>query len=522
MNYKTLKKLGMCMLLVCVGLFSAMKLSASSKDEKKTDSATTSAKVQLKDTLVVAMKSDPKTVDPQKSIDTMSNKAINLMYDSLLELDENLNVVPALAERWERIDEYSIVFYLRKGVKFHNGDELKAEDVKFTLERAVASPQTMYLYNPISEVTVMDDYTVKVTTKTPFGALLQNLAAIQGGIVNKKVVEAAGEDYVKNPVGTGQYKFKEWLPGNKIVFEAFNDSYHGAPKIKEITFKTVPEVSNRMIYLETGEADISFDIGLMDKEAVKNHKNLELLEVESPSILYLGFDQSVPKFQNKKLRQAIAYAIDNDVFVDAIFRGSAVAADSVMAKASPAYNPNVKKYDQNIEKAKELLKEAGYPNGLNLQLWVMDDGPRVDMCVIIQDQLKAIGINIEIKVFEFGAYVSKTALPDKELYFLSWNSSGDGDASLYPLFHSSQHGASGNRSFYSNKEIDALLDKARTSVNQDERTEIYKKVQDILQEELPHYTLVYPKLNLAKSNKVKDMIFKKNGYVDLTKAYVEK
>ena len=214
MNYKTFKKLGMCMLLVCVGLFSAMKLSASSKDEKKTDPAATSAKVQLKDTLVVAMKSDPKTVDPQKSIDTMSNKSINLMYDSLLELDENLNVVPALAERWERIDEYSVVFYLRKGVKFHNGDELKAEDVKFTLERAVASPQTMYLYNPISEVTVIDDYTVKVTTKAPFGALLQNLAAVQGGIVNKKVVEAAGDDYVKNPVGTGQYKFKEWLPGN--------------------------------------------------------------------------------------------------------------------------------------------------------------------------------------------------------------------------------------------------------------------------------------------------------------------
>ena len=241
MNYKMLKKLGMGVLLVCVGLFSAMKISASSKEEKAAPVAT--ANVQLKDTLVVAMKSDPKTLDPQKSIDTMSNKSINLMYDSLLELDENLNIVPALAERWERIDEYSVVFYLRKGVKFHNGDELKAEDVKFTLERAVVSPQTMYLYNPISEVTVIDDYTIKVTTKTPFGALLQNLAAIQGGIVNKKVVEAAGEDYVKNPVGTGQYKFKEWLPGNKIVFEAFNDSYHGAPKIKEITFKTVPEVA---------------------------------------------------------------------------------------------------------------------------------------------------------------------------------------------------------------------------------------------------------------------------------------
>ena len=512
MNKKILKTLGLILtILVLVGFGKTVAA------EKKTGNDTA-----LKETLVIAQKSDAKTLDPQKSIDTVSNKVMQMMFDTLTSMDENLNIEPGLAEKWERVDDYSMIFHLRKGVKFHNGDTMTAEDVKYSLDRAIASPQASYLFNPIKEVAIIDENTVKVTTKEPFGPLLKHLSTTNGSIINKRAAVEAGDDVFKNPVGTGQYKFKEWLPGNKIVFEAFNDSYHGAPKIKEITFKTVPEVSNRMIYLETGEADISFDIGLMDKEAVKNHKNLELLEVESPSILYIGFDQSVPKFQNKKLRQAIAYAIDNNVFVDAIFRGSAVAADSVMAKASPAYNPNVKKYDQNIEKAKELLKEAGYPNGLDLQLWVMDDGPRVDMCVIIQDQLKAIGINIEIKVFEFGAYVSKTALPDKELYFLSWNSSGDGDASLYPLFHSSQHGASGNRSFYSNKEIDELLDKARTSVDQDERTEIYKKVQDILQEELPHYTLVYPKLNLAKSTKVKGMIFKKNGYVDLTKAYVEK
>ena len=232
----------MGVLLLCVGMFSAMKLSASGKTEKP---AVKSAEVPLKETLVVAMKSDPKTLDPQKSIDTMSNKSLDLIYDSLFDLDENLNVVPALAESWERVDEYSMIFHLKKGVKFHNGDEMKAEDVKFTLDRARVSPQTLYLYNPISEVTAIDDYTVKVTTKTPFGALLQNLAAIQGGIVSKKAVEAAGEDYVNHPVGTGQYKFKEWAPGSRVVFEAFEDSYVGAPKIKEITFKTVPEEADK-------------------------------------------------------------------------------------------------------------------------------------------------------------------------------------------------------------------------------------------------------------------------------------
>jgi peptide/nickel transport system substrate-binding protein len=513
-----LKKFSMCALLVILGLIVSINIFASSTNKESSDAPT----VPLKPTLVVAMKNDPKTLDPQRSIDTMSNKSLDLIYDSLFEYDENLNVHPVLVESWERPDQYHSIFRLKKGIKFHNGDELKAEDVKFTLERAAVSPQVMFQYNPIAEVIVIDDYTVNVVTKTPYGALIQALAGIQSGIVNKKTVEKYGDDYINHPIGTGQYKFKEWLPGNRIVFEGFDEYFRGAPKIKEITFRTIPEVSNRLIALETGEADMAFDVGLMDKDVILKNPNLELLEVESPSLLYLGFDQTVPKYQNKNLRYAIAYAIDNNIFVDTIFKGSAVAAVAPIAKASIAYNPNVKRFDQDVEKAKQYLKDAGYPNGLNLELWVSDDGPRIDMCVIIQDQLSAIGINAEIKVFEFGSYVSKTALSGKDLYFLSWNYSGDGDASLYPLFHSSQHGSSGNRSFYTNKEVDDLLDKARVSIDQNERTELYQKAQEIIQDDLPHYTLVYPMLNIAKNVKVKGLVFKKNGYINVLNTYVEK
>lgn len=500
------KKLFALLFVVVMGVAGYLKFSA---DDVK-------AQELKKNKISIAMKADPKTLDPQKSIDTMSNKSITLIYDTLLDLDENLNLKPNLAESWERLDDCNVVFHLKKGVKFHNGEELKAEDVKFTLERAASSPQTLYLFKPITKVTVIDDYTVQVTTDKPFGALLNNLAAVQGGIVSKKAVLEYGDDYVNHPVGTGQYKLKEWLPGNRIVFEGFKDAYQGAPNFEELTYLTIPEVSNRMIALETGEVDVAFDIGIMDKETIENSNNLELVEVESPALLYLGFDQTNPIYQNKKLREAIAYAIDNQTFVDVVFRGSAVAGDSPLPKASPAYNGNVKKYNQDIEKAKKLLAEAGYPNGLDIELWCMDDGPRVDMCVIIQDQLKKIGINVEIKIFEFGAYISKTALPNKELYFLSWNSSGDGDVALYPLFHSSQHGAPGNRSFYSNKEVDKLLDKARVSVDEEERKSLYKEVQNILQEDLAIYALAYPKINLAKNKELKGLIFKKNGDIDIT------
>lgn len=500
------KKLFLLLFVIVMGVAGYLKFSA---DDVK-------AQELKKNKISIAMKADPKTLDPQKSIDTMSNKSITLIYDILLDLDENLNLKPNLAESWERLDDCNVIFHLKKGVKFHNGEELKAEDIKFTLERAASSPQTLYLFKPITKVTVIDDYTVQVTTDKPFGALLNNLAAVQGGIVSKKAVLEYGDDYVNHPVGTGQYKLKEWLPGNRIVFEGFKDAYQGAPNFEELTYLTIPEVSNRMIALETGEVDVAFDIGIMDKETIENSNNLELVEVESPALLYLGFDQTNPIYQNKKLREAIAYAIDNQTFVDVVFRGSAVTGDSPLPKASPAYNGNVKKYNQDIEKAKKLLAEAGYPNGLDIELWYMDDGPRVDMCVIIQDQLKKIGINVEIKIFEFGAYVSKTALPNKELYFLSWNSSGDGDVALYPLFHSSQHGAPGNRSFYSNKEVDKLLDKARVSVDEEERKSLYKEVQNILQEDLAIYALAYPKINLAKNKELKGLIFKKNGDIDLT------
>lgn len=518
---KIIKKVGTMVIAAAVIFFTGMKVIATDKKDEAVQPVKTETVENYKERVVIAVKADAKTLDPQRTIDTTSNKTIKLIFNGLLDLDENLNVKPCLAESWESIDELNTIFHIKKGVKFHNGDELKAEDVKFTLDRARVSNQTSYLFKPISEITIIDDYTIKITTEKPFGPLLTNLAQTQACIVSKRAVEEVGEeDFFKSPVGTGQYKFKEWIPGDRIIVEAFDEAFEGAPKIRQITMRTITEVSNRMIALETGEADIAFDIGIMDKDAVKNNPEMEFLEVASPSSLYLGFDSTTPEFQNIKVRQAIAYAVDSKILADAVFRGSAIAADSALPKACPAHITPAKQYDQNVEKAKELMAEAGYKDGMNIELWVNDDGPRTDMCVIMQEQLKAIGINAEIKIFEWGAYVSRTAQPHKQLYLLSWNSTSDGDAALYPLFHSSQQGLSGNRSYYKNEKVDELLDKARYSVNQDERTQAYHEVQEILQEELPHYTLVYPMLNVAIRKNVKNMVFKNDGYINVKQMYV--
>lgn len=478
---------------------------------------------QFKDTLIIAQRADVKTLDPQKSIDTISNKVINLMFESLLTLDENLTVVPQLATSWEQVDNLNTVFHLRKDVIFHNGEPLTSEDVVFSLNRARSSAQVGYNFTPIIDIKAIDKYTVQVTTDKPFGAILKYLSSVGGSIVSKKAVEESGNAFSQNPIGSGPYKFKEWIPGDKIVVEAFVN-YHGEiPKNKTLIVRSIPEVTNRTIALETGEVDIAFDIGIMDRETVKESGDLELLEVEAPSTLYLGFDNTNPLFQNKKLREAIAYAIDNESLAEFVFRGAALSGDSPIPPVIDVYNPNVKKYTQNIPLAKELIKEAGFENGLNIELWTSAQSTWIDMCTIIQDQLKEIGILAEIKIFEWSTYVTVTSQPNKALYLLSWNvTSVDGDPALYPLFHSNEKGMSGNRSFYENKEIDSILLEARTTIDQDKRKSLYFKAQEIIQNELPHYTLVYPHYNLGARKAVKNLILQKNGYTDLAKTYVLK
>lgn len=478
---------------------------------------------QFKDTLIIAQRADVKTLDPQKSIDTISNKVINLMFESLLTLDENLTVVPQLATSWEQVDNLNTVFHLRKDVTFHNGEPLTSEDVVFSLNRARSSAQVGYNFTPIIDIKAIDKYTVQVTTDKPFGAILKYLSSVGGSIVSKKAVEESGNAFSQNPIGSGPYKFKEWIPGDKIIVEAFVN-YHGEiPKNKTLIVRSIPEVTNRTIALETGEVDIAFDIGIMDRETVKESGDLELLEVEAPSTLYLGFDNTNPLFQNKKLREAIAYAIDNESLAEFVFRGAALSGDSPIPPVIDVYNPNVKKYAQNIPLAKELIKEAGFENGLNIELWTSAQSTWIDMCTIIQDQLKEIGILAEIKIFEWSTYVTVTSQPNKALYLLSWNvTSVDGDPALYPLFHSNEKGMSGNRSFYENKEIDSILLEARTTIDQDKRKSLYFKAQEIIQNELPHYTLVYPHYNLGARKAVKNLILQKNGYTDLAKTYVLK
>ena len=503
-----MKKKILLVLVLAIVLLSCRGV-LSNKQEKP------SSAPKYKKEFIIAQKSDAKTLDPQKSIDTVSNHVIDAIFEPLVKMDVDGNIQPALATSWERIDDCTLLFHLREGVKFHNGDILTPEDVKYSLEKGAKSPQTSYLLNMIKEVEIVDKNSVKVITAYPFGALLTHLSTAAASIVNKKAATLAGEEFFKNPVGTGAFTLEDWIVGDRITLNAFNDYWGEKPKVEKVIFRSIPEVSNRMIALETEEIDASFDIGIMDREALINHDKLTLIEVESPAQLYLSFDQTNPLFKDIRVRQAISYAVDNKILAEAVFRGSASPANSPLPKAVAGHK-DVDYYEQNIELAKKLLAEAGYPDGFPLKLWVNDESARVDMCVIIQEQLKEIGIDVEIEVFEWGTFITKTLEHNKPLFLFSWSgSTGDADGILYPLFHSSQRDVSANRSNYLSSEVDKLLDSARTSVNEEERVALYEKAQEEIQKDLPHYTLVYTKLNMGVNKKVKGLTLSSTNDINL-------
>lgn len=489
-----------------VGLLS-MFLFVACGDKKEQGAA------QVKDTLIVANGADAKSLDPHGTNDAPSSKVTAQIYDRLVDQDKDMNIVPALAESWEQPDPKTTIFHLRKGVKFHNGEPLKASDVKFTIDRMKNSPKVSHIINAVDSVEVIDDSTVKVTTKEPFGPLLNHLAHTASSILNEKAVTEAGESYGQHPVGTGPYKFVSWQSGDRITLEANPDYYKGETPIKNIIFRSIVENSNRTIALETGEVDIAYDIDGLDKDRLRNDERVKFIEKPSLSMSYLGFNTRKAPFDKKEVRQAIATAINIDDIIDAVYKGSAQKGVTLIGPRVKGYSDKPQQYKYDVEKAKQMLAEAGYPNGFTTKIWTNDNPLRRDIAVILQDQLKQIGINAEIETLEWGAFLDGTARGDQDMFILGWVTvTGDADYGLYPLLHTASFGGAGNRAFYDNPKVDELLVKAKTSIDPQERDMLYEQVQLIVQEDMPYYVIGYPTQNAAVQKNVENFDLKPSGH----------
>lgn len=462
---------------------------------------------KVKEELIIAQDGESKSLDIHQGNDGFSLRANRLIYSRLVEADENMQIHPGLAESWQQLDDKTMQFKLRKGIKFHNGDDFTAEDVKFSFERMMKSPRIAFVLPPIERIDVVDDYTVNIVTKTPFGPLLAHLSHPALGMVSKKLLTENPEALKEKPIGTGSYKFKEWIYGDKLVLEKNEDFYDKNERgLKYIIFKNVVEASNRAIGLETGEIDIATPISSVDEENIKNNPKLQLLTKPSISYTYIGMNMTKAPLNDIRVRKAINYAIDKQAIIDVILNGNGKIATSPIAPGVFGFTDKTKNYEYNVEKAKELMKEAGYENGFTTSILVFSGEANTQTAEIVQAYLKEIGIDLKIEIVEVSAYWDMTERGVHNLFLGSWGVvTGDADYGLYAMYHSSAKGGAGNRDFYENEKVDELLDKAKTEIDPETRKKLYEEAQILIVNDAPDVMLYNRNLTVGAQKYIKGL-----------------
>lgn len=462
----------------------------SSSPDSTTDSGKAAEASQAGGTLTIARKADANNLDPQFITNIPSaNYIYGKVYEGLLMTDKNMEYKPALATEWKQVDDLTWEFKLRQGVKFHDGTPFTAEAVKKTMERAldpkVNSPRASN-FSMVKEVKAVDDNTVQFILSYPYAPLLSILASTEGSILSPKAIAEQADKLSKNPIGTGPFKFQSWTPGQEMVLVK-NDSYWGEiPKVDKVVYKVVPEDTTRVAMVESGEVQISDQLPVTELDRVKNSTTMTLARTEGLGVEYIGFNVKKKPFDDVRVRQAFSYAIEKDSIIKGVYNGVGSKAISALSPKMIGFNSNLAEYTYNINKAKELLAEAGFPNGFKTSIVTDDRKERINLAEVVQSQLKGIGIDLEIKVMEYGAYLDITGKGEHNLFIGGWgNATGDADYNQYNVFHSSSHGSKGNLAFYTNAEVDKLIEDGRREKDVEKRKAIYAKVQDIEMKESP-------------------------------------
>ncbi|MDR1977685.1 MAG: ABC transporter substrate-binding protein [Synergistaceae bacterium] len=478
------------------------------------------------DVLTVACVYDAKTLDPHITNDTGSHLMMRQIYEKLVDFDENLNVVPNLAESWEiSEDGKTYTFHLRRGVKFHNGEEMKASDVFFSFKRML-SPEAaaIHAYSKVIDpdsFKIIDDYTIVMSTKEPLGAFLASMNHGFASIVSEKAVTEAGQDYGVNPVGTGAFKFVSWAKGDRLTLERF-DEYHGVkPALSKMILRAVTESTSRTIELESGAVDIVQDPPGSDVNRLEGNSGLKVMRMPGQLVYHMGFNLDKAPYDNIKVRQAMNIAVNRPGMAKVVYRGNATPATGPWTEAVKYAVTDAPQIAYDIERAKQLLKEAGYENGFKAVIWVPDRKEQGDMATILQSEYKKIGIDMEIKVYEWGAYIEALKDPEHELYIMGWSGGAPAPDPYFfagPKFHSSVVGSS-NRCRLNDKTVDSLIDRGAAMKDGPEREKIYKELYVKIEELLPWIVLVNPDQIFAAKKSVEGVDYGSSSITYYGNAY---
>ena len=498
----------LCSRLVLVIVALPFSLSCSSKPDPNT--------------LVMIIESSPTNLDPRVGLDAQSERIDDLIFDDLLTRDSHLNVQPGLADRWEIPDPRTYVFHLHHGVKFHDGRPLTARDVKWTfdslLQGKIRSTKSA-VYRFVDRIDATDDYTVTFHLKEPFATLLWNLSDGAIGIVPY----GAGDEISRQPIGSGPFRFISAEQDKEVVI-ARNDDYWGTKaEIPRVRFIVVPDTTTRALELRKGSADIAINALTSDMVlTLERDQNLAVLHAPGTVLAYMAFNLRDPILKDTRVRQALAYAIDRRPMLEYLQRGFARAARSVLPPESWAYNGDVPAYDHNPERARQLLEQAGYPavNGVRFHLTMKastEESTRL-MAAVLQQQLREVGIALDIRTFEFATFFSDVTHGLFQLYSLRWIG-GNEDPDIFEyVFHSGKFPPNGaNRGYFADPRVDALIDQARHELDQNTRKQLYAEIQLALAEQVPYINLWYFDNVLVHSKRVGKLTLNPSGNYDFLK-----
>jgi len=468
------------------------------------------------------IESSPTNLDPRVGIDAQSERIDALIFDDLLDRDEHLNVTPGLAESWQIPDPLTYIFHIRHGVRFQDGRPLTSRDVKWTfdslLQGRIRSTRAA-AYRFVDHLEAPDDYTVIFHLKEPFSPLLWNLSDGAMGIVPYgSLTEMASA-----PIGSGPFRFVSAEPDKEVVL-ARNESYWGQKaSVERLRFTVVPDTTTRALELRKGSADIASNALTSDMVlALEKEPNLEVEHAPGTVLSYLAFNLRDPILRDVRVRQAFAYAIDRRPMIEYLWRGFAQPAASLLPPQSWAYDPDVPKYEFAPDKANKILDEAGYPaiKGVRFHVTMKTSTEETTrlMAAVLQQQLRAVGIVLDIRTFEFATFFADVTSGAYQVYSLRWVG-GNEDPDIFEYaFHSDKFPAHGaNRSYYVNPRIDALINQGRAETDPSRRKPVYAEIQCILASDMPYINLWFLDNVLVHSRRVRNLPLNPSGNYDFLK-----
>jgi len=461
-------------------------------------------------TLRVALTTFPNALDIATADERQATNASAQLYNSLVFVDENGKLVPELAESWtvsEGGDEFTMK--LRRGVTFHNGEIFNADSVVYSWKRASADEMKWSdRWKVAKTIEKIDDYTIKITTDGPSPLLLRYIAG-DWAIIPKKYHQEKGESYFLNhPVGTGPFMFKEWKKGDRIIYEAFPDYWEeGLPKIKTLIFRPIPESATRVAAITAGEVDIVTRLSAEEYNSLKGIPTIKGINYSKNRVFYIAFNNMTSgkgqPTENPLVRQAMNYAVDVQVIIDALFEGYGRQATSLVTPADWGFDKKIKPFGYDVAKAKALLKEAGYPDGFSIE-FACPAGAYAQfeqVCEAIQGFLADININTNLTIMESGKYwdlEAKKQLPP--LFGDSW-SERSGEA--LPRLKGALGGKDASYSSWSDPKILNLLKQIGQTADDNARADLYVKLQHYVKKNPPFIYLYQPVAFEATSTKVK-------------------